>query len=167
MKEEEKMRLKIRALWIEACDINTHFFHRYASHHKNINTIWEIQNEEGIMISSRDKIKKDAETHFKSLFKDQRKYIIGNQMKVIEHYPSFFSKEEGLEVGREITLDEIQKGLSRFSKYKSTGPDAWNVDLFLVVFDIMGENLLEVVEFLVVFNSHTFIIIIIIIIIYF
>ena len=68
-------------------------------------------------------------------------------MKVIEHYPSFFSKEEGLEVGREITLAEIQKALSRFSKYKSTGTDGWNVELFLVVFDIMGENLLEVVEF--------------------
>ena len=52
MKEEEKMRLKSRSLWIEACDMNTHFFHRYASHHKNINTIWEIWNEGGIMISS-------------------------------------------------------------------------------------------------------------------
>ena len=43
-KEEQIMRLKSRALWLEAGDKNTNFFHRSASHRKKINTIREIRN---------------------------------------------------------------------------------------------------------------------------
>ena len=55
-KEEEKTRLKSRALWIEVGDKNTQFFHKYASYRKNLNTIWEIQNEDGVRNSSQDNI---------------------------------------------------------------------------------------------------------------
>lgn len=68
---------------------------------------------------SQDKIKLVAQTHFKSLFKYQQKAIIGNQLKVLEHYPSFFTREEGLNLGRDITLDEIQIILHKFAKDKS------------------------------------------------
>ena len=38
-KEEESTRLKSQAIWIEAEDNNTKFFHRFDSYQRNQNTI--------------------------------------------------------------------------------------------------------------------------------
>lgn len=66
------------------------------------------------MTHSKDKIKMAAESCSKSSFNDHQKALIGNQLKVLELYPSFFSKEDGLDIGREITLDEIHNVLHKF-----------------------------------------------------
>ena len=57
LKEEKLMRLKSRALWLEVGDKNTKTFHSFSSHRKNINTIFEIRNRQGSMVSSfEDKV---------------------------------------------------------------------------------------------------------------
>ena len=50
LKEEKLCRLKSRALWLEEGDENTKYFHRYASHRKNINTIFEIRKAKEIWL---------------------------------------------------------------------------------------------------------------------
>jgi len=45
--EESTWRLKSRATWIKEGYRNTKFFHRYANHCRNINTIWEIKDGDG------------------------------------------------------------------------------------------------------------------------
>ena len=57
-KEEESTRLKSRDLWIEAGDNNTKFFHRFASHRRNQNTIWDIKNVEGNKVLHKEILKK-------------------------------------------------------------------------------------------------------------
>jgi hypothetical protein len=51
-KEEQEWRLKSRDLWLQAGDNNTKLFHHFSNHGRNLNTIWEIKNEEGSMVSS-------------------------------------------------------------------------------------------------------------------
>jgi hypothetical protein len=46
--EEETWRQKSRVIWLRKGDRNTKFFHRYASHRKNQNTIWEMKDGRGI-----------------------------------------------------------------------------------------------------------------------
>ena len=66
--EEKSCRIKSRALWLEDGDKNTKFFHRHASHRKNINTILEIKDEEGgIAQTFKDKAI-SVETHFQRRF---------------------------------------------------------------------------------------------------
>ena len=48
--EEKILILKNRGLWLEAGDKNSNYFHNYASHRRNINTICEIKNWEGILV---------------------------------------------------------------------------------------------------------------------
>ena len=44
--------------------------------------------------------------------------MIDNQLKVLENFPSFFTQEEGREVGEEISLEEVQKVCLNFQRTK-------------------------------------------------
>ena len=81
------------------------------------------------------------------LFPFYKNGTLQNQLKVLKKFPSFYTREEGLEVGKEISLEEIQKVLFRFSKDENPIPNGWTIELFLAFFDIMGKDLLEVAEF--------------------
>jgi hypothetical protein len=39
-------------LWLRGGDDNTKFFNQFDNYRKNLNTIWEIKNEEGRIVSS-------------------------------------------------------------------------------------------------------------------
>jgi hypothetical protein len=67
-KEEQEWCLKSRALWIKVGDNNTKLFHQFANYRRNLNTIWEIKDEEGNMASSfKDKAKLGVRYFSKSL----------------------------------------------------------------------------------------------------
>ena len=76
--------------------------------------------------------------------KIRRVHLFSNQLMVLEQFPSLFTREEGLDLGKEINLEEIKKFLQNFAKDKSLGLDGWTVELFLAFFDILGKDLLEV-----------------------
>ena len=61
--------------------------------------------------------------------------------------PSFFEEEEGKNLGKHVTLKEVDEALNPFKNEKSRGPDGWIVDLFLHFFHIMGEDFLAMVDF--------------------
>ena len=119
------MLLKSRAISIEDEGNNTKFFHRFAFYQRNQNTISDIKNVEGIKVSSQSNIKKVVEDQFKFLFRDQGRAQISKQMKVLEHYPAFFSREEGIQIGNHISLEELKNVLSSFARDKMLGPDSW------------------------------------------
>ena len=46
----------------------------------------------------------------------------------------------------QISLDEIESSLKYFKKDKAPGPDGWLVKFYLAFYDILGPELLELVE---------------------
>ena len=46
----------------------------------------------------------------------------------------------------QITLEEVERALKSFKKDKSPGPDGWPMDFFLAFFDLLGSELLNMVE---------------------
>lgn len=46
----------------------------------------------------------------------------------------------------EASDEELKEVLQSFQKDKSPRPDGWTIELFLDLFDLLGEDLLEVVE---------------------
>ena len=62
--EEKELRLKSRAIWLEVGDKNSNFFHNYASHRRNINTICEIKNQDGRLIRTFDEKAKSGVSYF-------------------------------------------------------------------------------------------------------
>ena len=70
LKEEKLMHLKSSALWLEVGDKNTKFFHRFSSHRKNINTIFEIRNSQGNMVRSFEEKAEAGVDFFQNIFKE-------------------------------------------------------------------------------------------------
>lgn len=45
---ETDWRQRSGATWLGLRDENTNFFYKYANHRKSVNTIWEMENENGM-----------------------------------------------------------------------------------------------------------------------
>ena len=46
----------------------------------------------------------------------------------------------------QISLEEVEQALKSFKKDKSPGPDGWPVEFFLAFFDLLGNELVNLVE---------------------
>ena len=68
--EEKELRLKSRAIWLEAGDKNSNFFHNYETHRRNINTICEIKNQEGRLVRNFEEKADAGVSFFQNIFKE-------------------------------------------------------------------------------------------------
>ena len=55
-------------------------------------------------------------------------------------------EDDNLSLMEEVTKGELKEVLHSFQKDKSPGPDGWTIEFFLELFEIMGGDLLKVVE---------------------
>ena len=83
-----------------------------------------------------------ANEYFGNLFKAGRSCSLEAQLKTVKHFLVFFDQFEGEKLGEKVTLKEIEEALKLFKKEKSLGPDGWTLDLFIHLFDIMGNYIL-------------------------
>lgn len=63
-------------------------------------------------------------------------------MEVVWCFPSFFSIEEGKEVAKLVSMNEIVNALKGLSKDKIPGLDGWTMEFF----DLVGPEVVDVVE---------------------
>ena len=85
--------------------------------------------------------------YFLNIFKDDGLTNIEAQLKVIRLFPSFLQHQEDLEsFTRQISMEEVELALKSFKKDKYLGPDGWIVEFFLAFLDLLGSDLLRLVE---------------------
>ena len=65
---EKEARQKSTVLWLLCGDDNTPFFHKYATHRKNINSIWKIKDDSSNLVEGSEAIVEVGIQHFESLF---------------------------------------------------------------------------------------------------
>lgn len=139
VQEEKEWRLKSRAIWLAHGDKNSKNFHNFASARRNMNTIWEIQDAQGLLISGTDQLKLEVVNFFGNIYKDVGDCVLQDQIKVARLYPRFFNEHDVDHLQKEVSLIEIEDALKLFAKEKSPGPDGWSVELFIHFFDVMGD----------------------------
>jgi len=110
------------------------------------NTILDPSDEEGNIISTDSKLQNMYFNHFKAQYRAIDSENIDTQLDVLKTVPHFFNDANNVEIGKPITISELKETISDMPKEKSLGPDGWTQELFHKFFDIMGMDLLKVVE---------------------
>jgi hypothetical protein len=144
--DEERWRLKSRMLWLAGGDKNTRFFHRVASSRRSKKHLWDIEDEDGNLHHSQKDIKTMAYNHFKSFFQVAYAPSLASQIETTSLFPKMVSNEEALALESPCSKEELLEVIKGFKKEKSPGPDGWSVELYLHFFDLMWQDLLDVVE---------------------
>jgi len=61
-------------------------------------------------------------------------------------YPQSITAEENSHFLIPCNIQEVLAALKSFSKDKIPGPDGWTVEFYLHFFNLMGPNLLDLIE---------------------
>eukprot|EP00253_Pinus_taeda_P030027 PITA_30027 len=67
-------------------------------------------------------------------------------MRVAEHFSKFVHQEDTGDLLKEVTMEELEATLKWFKKDKSPSPDGWTIEFYIAFFEILGEDLLKIVE---------------------
>jgi hypothetical protein len=70
----------------------------------------------------------------------------GEQVRVVALFPNMVLDLEAVALFKPVDKEELKKVLSNFKVDKSPSPDGWTVEFFKHFFDIIGEDLLEMIE---------------------
>jgi hypothetical protein len=143
---EEDWRLKSRAIWLKSGDENTKFFQDFARGRKNLNNIWSLNDPTGRRLSSFEDLAQMGCNHFKDLFKAPPRINIQDIIQTALYFPKFVEEEDNRDLMVEVLEEELQEVLSSFKKDKSLGPDGWSIEFFQSSSDILGRDLLRVVN---------------------
>jgi hypothetical protein len=138
LKDEITWRQRCRATWLKSGDLNTIFFHKYASACRRKNNIWEITSEDGTIHKGQHALKYATIKHFQPFFEQNTTANLQSQVSVARLFPHSISGEDALFLDRPCTLQEVSDALKSFSKDKSPGPDGWTVEFYLHFFDLVG-----------------------------
>jgi hypothetical protein len=116
-KEEVEWRVKNRATWLDEGDNNTIFSHNYANFKKNVNTIWEIDLPNGLMVKYFKDISSASKNHLQALFKDPDNANIPKLLRSINYFLGL-----NVELDVESTKEELKEVFTSFKKAKNPRP---------------------------------------------
>jgi hypothetical protein len=133
-------------IWIQSGDQNTKFFHQFASYRRNRKHVCEIIDDTGKLHSGQMELKAEAMNYYKHFFKAHEQPTTTEQVRVAGLFSRLVNEEEARVLHSPVNMGELKEVLTLFKKDKSPGPDGWTVEFFLHFFDLVGEDLLDMVE---------------------
>jgi hypothetical protein len=63
-----------------------------------------------------------------------------------QYFPSFPDEEDNKMLMEEVTLEELKGVMRNLQKEKIRGPYGWTIEFFLGFFDLLGRDILKLVE---------------------
>jgi len=127
-------------------DKNTKLFQAYAKGTKCTNSIWQLKDHEGKKEHTFEGMAKTGKNFFQDLYKAKNKATIEEVIQVVQHFPGFTSEEYNRMLMEKVTLEELKNVMDNFQKDKIPGPDGWTIEFFMGFFDLIGQDLLSLVE---------------------
>lgn len=67
-------------------------------------------------------------------------------MRVADHFPRFVEVGEEGDLAKEVSLGELEATIQVFQRDKSSGPDGWSTKFYLAFFDLLGQEILKVIN---------------------
>ena len=100
----------------------------------------------GILVEGYESISKVGVKHFETLFQEDQNLHLPKIMQIGDNFPTSISVEENDDLMCPVSLTEIQSILSVCKKDKSSRPDVIPVEVYMSLFDVLGLDLLRVVD---------------------
>ena len=110
------------------------------------NTIWSLKDSSGRQFTSFEDLAQLGPQHFKNLFTAEGRVTIDVIVQMALMFPRFVEDEDNRTLMEEVTEEEVKEVLHSFQKDKIPGPDGWSMDFFVGLFDLIGNDILKVVE---------------------
>ena len=80
------------------------------------------------------------------MFKAPPQASIEEVIRTALMFPCFVDEGGNIDLMKEVLEEELKEVLGSFQKDKIPGPDGWTIEFFLDLFEILGRDLLQVVE---------------------
>jgi hypothetical protein len=106
----------------------------------------EIQDEGGTVYRGQENLKLAAAKHFKYFYNKPMNISQVDQVKVATLFPNMILESELEALYKLVDKDELKKILSSLKVDKSPGPNGWTVEFFKHFFDLVGDDILEMIE---------------------
>ena len=105
-----------------------------------------MKDQEGRIVSTFLGLAEMGKNHFKTLYKADQRVSIVDIVRLALFYPNFVNEQNNRGLYTEVSEVELKKTLSSFQKDKSPGPDGWPIEFYLGFYELIGSDLLQVVE---------------------
>eukprot|EP00253_Pinus_taeda_P027574 PITA_27574 len=143
--EEELWRQKSRALWLQAADKNTSFFHKQAEARKQFKTVKEIHHQNAVVKDFED-IKRAAHSHFKDLYSAPDDPPMDPHVYPMNLIPQCVQDPDNSMLTALISMNELKNALDSMEPNKAPGPDGFPVRFYLSCWAIIKNDLLRMVR---------------------
>lgn len=144
--EEIFWRQKSQVQWLKEGERNTNFFHKSTMVNRTHNRISSIKNEDGNLLTSHENIEAMLVQHFRRITQDNNLDREQSISDVTRNIPKLVSREHNFNLNKPISKEEVWNFLKEMQNGKALGPNGFNVDFFKACWNIVKQDILNVVE---------------------
>jgi hypothetical protein len=144
--EETLWRQKSCIQWLKEGERNTKFFHRSMLQRRHTNRITHLVSDQGLEIQKHADIEKELLSYYKNLLTEppiDRTRAIDS---ILKHIPKEVTNEQNEVLMHPITQEEVDQALRDTPIGKAPGPDGFTSDFFHHCWDIIREEVWEIIE---------------------
>ena len=107
--------------------------------------MWGLRDSKGTWCAETAGLKQVAVDFFRDIYSKPQSSSLLDQLKVIQLFPQFFEKDN-LQIGKQISHEEVRFVLSNFPVDKSPRSNGWTTEFFLHFFNLISDEITSVVE---------------------
>ena len=144
--EESLFRQKARIQWLAEGDHNTHYFHQVVKQRINRNKLLTLKLADGSSVSGHDSVAHEAVSYFRSLLTEDSIQYPGKEV-LSQYITKELSQEQILELGQEVSREEIAAAFMSLHPRKAPGPDGFNGQFFRSTWNSTGEEIISGIQY--------------------
>ncbi|XP_019262930.1 PREDICTED: uncharacterized protein LOC109240716 [Nicotiana attenuata] len=143
--EEQVLRQKSKACWIECGDANTKYFHVQWKIRSSQNSITAIYTDAGVKLIEARLVEQEFITVFQSLMGDSAGELPCANTTVIREGPCLTVDQQRILI-QMVTMEEITEAVKDMPKDKAPGVDGFPVEFFTRNWEIVKEDILKLLR---------------------
>ncbi|XP_019251272.1 PREDICTED: uncharacterized protein LOC109230201 [Nicotiana attenuata] len=129
--------------WFNDGDKNTKLFHAHVNGKRKRLQLKRIQNNAGQWVEDTERIADEAVRFFQAQFHED---VVATEFQIINHVPQMVNGEKNQELLKQPTREEVKQAVYGLNGDNCGGPDGFNGSFFHSCWDIVGDDMVEMVK---------------------